>query len=139
MDSETYTGGRVECLRSGVYRSDFPTDFNLNPNAFQSLIDNLETVIKFSVERDTEQDFNSIDNYEEVYQELKNALESLKTVKNPHKYESLPLIYHLDVAAMYPNIILTNRLQPVAVVNEKICSNCYYNSPENECKRELQW
>jgi DNA polymerase epsilon subunit 1 len=25
--------------------------------------------------------------------------------------EECPLIYHLDVAAMYPNIILTNRLQ----------------------------
>ncbi len=34
-------------------------------------------------------------------------------------YESLPLVYHLDVAAMYPNIILTNRLQPVAIVDEK--------------------
>ena len=29
-----------------------------------------------------------------------------------------PLIYHVDVAAMYPNIILSNRLQPVAIVNE---------------------
>lgn len=25
--------------------------------------------------------------------------------------DECPLIYHLDVAAMYPNIILTNRLQ----------------------------
>lgn len=28
----------------------------------------------------------------------------------------MPLIYHLDVAAMYPNIILTNRLQPSSIV-----------------------
>ena len=28
----------------------------------------------------------------------------------PNRFET-PLIYHLDVAAMYPNIILTNRLQ----------------------------
>jgi hypothetical protein len=27
LDSETYTGGKVECLRTGVYRADFPTDF----------------------------------------------------------------------------------------------------------------
>lgn len=26
-----------------------------------------------------------------------------------------PLIYHLDVAAMYPNIILTNRLQVLSI------------------------
>jgi DNA polymerase epsilon subunit 1 len=30
-------------------------------------------------------------------------------VKGEHVKER-PLIYHLDVAAMYPNIILTNRL-----------------------------
>ena len=29
--------------------------------------------------------------------------------------EETPLIYHLDVAAMYPNIILTNRCQHVVV------------------------
>ena len=28
----------------------------------------------------------------------------------PNRLEA-PIIYHLDVAAMYPNIILTNRLQ----------------------------
>lgn len=42
LDNETYTGGRVECLRSGVYRSDFPTDFQLTPQAFDDLIENLE-------------------------------------------------------------------------------------------------
>ena len=31
-----------------------------------------------------------------------------------------PIIYHLDVGAMYPNIILTNRLQPSAMVDEVI-------------------
>jgi DNA polymerase epsilon subunit 1 len=34
-------------------------------------------------------------------------------------YDCNPLIYHVDVASMYPNIILTNRLQPVAVVDDK--------------------
>lgn len=54
-------------------------------------------------------------------------------------FKEKPLIYHLDVAAMYPNIILTNRLQPVSIVDNKICSNCVFNSPENECKRPLEW
>ena len=40
---------------------------------------------------------------------------------------------------MYPNIIITNRLQPVAVVNDRICSGCLFNSPENDCKRNLEW
>lgn len=40
--------------------------------------------------------------------EIKRKLVSLKEV--PNRIEC-PLIYHLDVGAMYPNIILTNRLQ----------------------------
>jgi hypothetical protein len=34
----------------------------------------------------------------------------------PPRRDEVPLIYHLDVAAMYPNIILTNRLQPSSIV-----------------------
>ena len=34
----------------------------------------------------------------------------------PNRIE-MPIIYHLDVGAMYPNIILTNRLQPSAMVS----------------------
>ena len=33
----------------------------------------------------------------------------------PNRLEN-PIIYHLDVAAMYPNIILTNRLQVCNVI-----------------------
>ena len=50
-----------------------------------------------------------------------------------------PLIYHVDVAAMYPNIILSNRLQPVAIVNEQICAGCTFNKESNDCKRNLDW
>lgn len=40
--------------------------------------------------------------------QIKAVLEELRD--HPNRLEN-PLIYHLDVAAMYPNIILTNRLQ----------------------------
>lgn len=66
-------------------------------------------------------------------------LSKLRDVPNPSRYECNPLIYHIDVAAMYPNIIITNRLQPVAVVNDRICSGCLFNSPEYDCKRSLEW
>jgi hypothetical protein len=35
METETYIGGHVECLESGVYRSDLPTQFKLSPDALQ--------------------------------------------------------------------------------------------------------
>ena len=47
-------------------------------------------------------------NYEEIKQEIIGKLESIKA-KCPNLTDK-PLIYHVDVAAMYPNIILSNRL-----------------------------
>lgn len=50
-----------------------------------------------------------------------------------------PFVYHLDVGAMYPNIILTNRLQPSAMVNDADCAACDFNQAKNGCKREMEW
>jgi hypothetical protein len=44
--------------------------------------------------------------FAQVRAEIAAALEGLRDTPNR---EECPLIYHLDVAAMYPNIILTNR------------------------------
>lgn len=38
LESETYIGGHVECLESGVFRSDLPTKFQLDPSAFEVII-----------------------------------------------------------------------------------------------------
>lgn len=35
LESETYIGGHVECLESGVFRSDIPSSFTLEPSAYQ--------------------------------------------------------------------------------------------------------
>ncbi len=84
--------------------------------------------------------FDDISNYDEIMEKLKVPLQKLRDVKNPSKHEAKPLIYHLDVAAMYPNIILTNRLQPVAIVNDRTCSGCLFNNnQDSNCKRDLQW
>ena len=42
----------------------------------------------------------------QVRNEIRAQLQALRDTPNR---EECPLIYHLDVAAMYPNIILTNR------------------------------
>lgn len=36
LESETYIGGHVECLESGVFRSDLPTSFKLDPSAYEA-------------------------------------------------------------------------------------------------------
>ena len=38
LESETYIGGKVEAIESGVFRSDIPTRFMCRPPAYQVLI-----------------------------------------------------------------------------------------------------
>ena len=40
---------------------------------------------------------------------------------------------------MYPNIILTNRLQPSAIVDDSTCAACDFNQAKNNCKRQMNW
>jgi DNA polymerase epsilon subunit 1 len=76
-------------------------------------------------------------NYDDVKDQIVKSLTSF--IERPAEFEVEPRIYHVDVAAMYPNIILTNRLQPVSIVNDTICSSCIFNDPENRCKRDMEW
>jgi DNA polymerase elongation subunit (family B) len=77
-----------------------------------------------------------ITNYDDVRQFIVERLEMLRDV--PNRFE-FPAIYHLDVGAMYPNIILTNRLQPSAMVSQHDCAACDFNRSENMCKRPMVW
>ena len=65
-------------------------------------------------------------NFDEVVSEIQEKLCELRDT--PARSEP-PVIYHLDVGAMYPNIILTNRLQPSAMVDEADCAACDFNKP----------
>ena len=69
-------------------------------------------------------------------QEVSEALELLRDT--PRRKEC-PAIYHLDVGAMYPNIILTNRLQPSSMVSLNDCAACEFNHPNSNCKRDMVW
>lgn len=40
---------------------------------------------------------------------------------------------------MYPNIILTNRLQPSAMVDETVCAACDFNKADALCQRKMPW
>jgi len=137
IESETYIGGHVEALESGVFRSDIPCKFKLIPDALEQLIQDLDRALKFSLEKEGGvTDFSQVLNYAEVKNEIEAKLRDM--LENPSRIES-PLIYHLDVAAMYPNIILTNRLQPPAIVDESMCAVCDYNKPGKTCQRKMTW
>lgn len=160
LESETYVGGHVEALEAGVFRSDIDTFFKVDPEAAQQvctdvsergyhyypnkvltrsrlqLIDQLDDALKFTLTVEEKQKLEDIVDYEQVRDQIKKKLEDLRD--NPIRHES-PLIYHLDVAAMYPNIILTNRLQPDAMIDESMCATCEFNTPDKTCDRRMTW
>lgn len=136
LESETYIGGHVECLEAGVFRSDIPNKFSVQPHALQELIDHVDRDLTFAVEIENGLQRTDIANYDDVRQEIIEKLEMLRDKPNR---EEAPAIYHLDVGAMYPNIILTNRLQPSSIVKESDCAACAYNHASSNCKRNMQW
>ncbi|KAJ7480111.1 hypothetical protein B0H11DRAFT_1725065 [Mycena galericulata] len=136
LASETYVGGHVEALEAGVFRSDIPTHFKIEPSAIQQLIDDLDAALTFCIIEESKSSLEQVTNYEEVKNGIQTALELMRD--DPLRMDK-PLIYHLDVAAMYPNIMLSNRLQPDSVVDESVCAVCDYNRPGKTCDRRLDW
>ena len=69
-----------------------------------------------------------------VCEEINGQLAALRDT--PNRLEK-PMIYHLDVAAMYPNIILTNRLQVILKRNSLNHPNHAQNSFYSSCFLKL--
>ena len=65
--------------------------------------------------------------------------DQLQQLKDTPSRMERPKIYHLDVSAMYPNIMITNRLQPDSMIDESVCASCDFNRPGKTCDRRLPW
>ena len=100
------------------------------------MIDELDAALTFCITDEFKIPLEDVTNYDTVKAQIQAALEELRD--NPLRTDK-PLIYHLDVAAMYPNIMLSNRLQPDSVVDESVCAVCDFNRPGKTCDRRLMW
>lgn len=124
LENLTYIGGHVESFKAGIFRADFDHNFNISQEIITLFIENLDNFLE-----------EYIDNPEysvckkDVIDKLERLVGDIAGKSN---------IWHLDVGAMYPNIILTNRLQPIAVVNEDVCIHCDFNNESNNCKRKVE-
>lgn len=136
LESETYVGGHVEALEAGVFRKDIPVPFHVQSDGIDTLIEQLHDALQFSIQVEGKIDLDQVENYDQVYNQIKSSLEGLRSNV---PVMLTPLIYHLDVAAMYPNIILTNRLQPDAIIEESTCASCDFNRPGKTCDRKMTW
>lgn len=135
LESETYIGGHVEAIRTGVFRSDIPLQFNIDVGTIDDLEKCLDDTLHFAITVEGKTKMEDVTNYEEVRAQIVKELNDLR--ENPIRAEK-PLIYHLDVSAMYPNIILTNRLQPHAIVTPEQCAACDFNGT-SDCQRDMEW
>jgi len=136
LDSETYVGGHVESIEAGVFRADIPVNFAIDTAAIDELLRDLDDALRFCITVEEKKNFDDVTNYDEVRQHIATKLLELKEV--PNRSEK-PLIYHLDVASMYPNIMTTNRLQPDSMIDESDCAACDFNRPGKTCDRRLPW
>lgn len=136
LDSETYVGGHVESIEAGVFRADIPVDFSVDTGAIDELVRDLDAALKFVITVEEKKSLDDVANYDEVKDQIKAQLMGLR--EKPNRNER-PLIYHLDVASMYPNIMTTNRLQPDSMISESDCATCDFNRPGKTCDRRLPW
>ncbi|KAK6582509.1 hypothetical protein PZA11_004917 [Diplocarpon coronariae] len=136
LESETYVGGHVESIEAGVFRADIPVNFAVDTTAIDELLEDLDAALKFSIVVEEKKSLDDITNYEEIKQQIADRLNSLKKTANRSER---PLIYHLDVASMYPNIMTTNRLQPDSMIEEADCAACDFNRPGKTCDRRMPW
>ncbi|KAJ4348416.1 DNA polymerase epsilon catalytic subunit [Didymosphaeria variabile] len=136
LESETYVGGHVESIEAGVFRSDFPYNFAVDPKAIDELLSDLDAALKFAVEVEEKKKMEDVTNYDDVKAQITEKLLQLKNTPNRNER---PLIYHLDVASMYPNIMTTNRLQPDSMIKESDCAACDFNRPGKTCDRRMPW
>ena len=136
LESQTYVGGHVESIEAGVFRSDIPVTFNVHPSAIDELLRDLDAALRFSIEVEEKKSMDDIANYDEVRAQIAKQLIDLK--ERPQRDE-VPFIYHLDVASMYPNIMITNRLQPDSMIDESNCAACDFNRPGKSCDRRMPW
>ena len=125
IENTSYIGGHVESLKAGIFRADFFHLFEYNDEIIRLIIDNLDDIFeKYKLEE------TYINEKQRIVSELNKCKGTISDQGN---------IYHFDVGAMYPNIILTNRLQPTSVVDPSICIRCDYNDENNNCKKVLDW
>ena len=135
LASETYVGGHVEGLEAGVFRSDIDTGFKIVPAAIQKLIDELDAALTFCIVEESKAKLEDVTNYDQIKQGIQTALEVMRD--NPRRTDK-PLVYRLDAAAMYPNIMLSNLLQPDSMVDGSVCAVCDHNRPGKTCGRRLK-
>ncbi|CRG93880.1 DNA polymerase epsilon, catalytic subunit a, putative [Plasmodium gallinaceum] len=143
---DSFVGGTVQSLKCGIYRDDLKEFFNLDVETYKYLMNNVDNIFDFWIQKDLNKNYKINDNNYINKSQILN-LEKIKIdiinklnffIQNPN-INICPNIYHLDVAAMYPNIILSHRLQPNAIITPDHCFNCSFYKQRHLCQKKMIW
>ncbi|SBT37586.1 DNA polymerase epsilon, catalytic subunit a, putative [Plasmodium ovale wallikeri] len=143
---DSFVGGTVQSLKCGIYRDDLQENFNLDVDTYKYLLSNIDNILDFWIQKDLNKNCspndskyvnkNQILNLQHVKENIMNKLQFF--IENS-RISICPNIYHLDVAAMYPNIILSHRLQPNAIITPDHCFNCSFYKQRHLCQKQMVW
>ena len=78
LETETYVGGHVEALETGIYRADFDYAFKVDPATVQRLIDSVDKDLTFALEVEEGVDRSAVTNFDSVKGAIVEQLESLR-------------------------------------------------------------
>jgi DNA polymerase epsilon subunit 1 len=126
IKKKSYTGGDVELGEKGVFRVDFDWEIDLDPKRIRQIRDDAGIVVDMFCDRVYEETGKKVKNREQIKDIIRSKLE--KMLAFGKKYRGKVLLWHIDVKAMYPNIILTYKIQKHAIVTEEICKHCKLNT-----------
>lgn len=80
LHQETYVGGHVEAIESGVFRADIPCRFRLVPSAIDRLIEQLPKTLQHAIEIEEGIPLSEVTNLTEITDELVSKLNNLKVI-----------------------------------------------------------
>ncbi len=74
LDNETYIGGKVEGLCSGIYRSDFKYKFKLNRETYRKLLAEVDMTIDFVATVENDEPLDKLVNRQEIRGKIEEML-----------------------------------------------------------------
>jgi DNA polymerase elongation subunit (family B) len=140
-----FEGAFVEAFNIGVFKDNCPIKITIKP----AKLDTLQKKMKIAVLTEIKKMQSKGIVVDNVSKYLASIDESFSKIRSKCKkkdsgdleYYGLIAIIHIDVASMYPNIIITYNLQPHGAVTQTMCDACHCHHSEGEpcCWIEMPW
>lgn len=158
VEEEGYLGARVSIFNKGYFNKFAKLKFRIKLSKINELRDKYirtlndlmnefennnksipynDTLVSYVINDKTELITNIVSQFNYI---IENATPDPNDLDFA-EIEAEPLLIHIDVASMYPSIIINWNLQPYSIVDEEYCNNCEYHYKEGErpCWFEHEW